>query len=128
MTDSLKLLKKHFLRSEDEDCDNTFLIQIRVRLNWDKDLFLILVREMQICCRDYETEELVEKWIAEGFWYMSQFVRDWTTHPNFPKQFSSEYYEKAYCLLDDLAFYFFIGNHPRIDNRDLVEVFIEETA
>lgn len=127
MDDNLRKLKKHFLSTEDEDCEDTFLIQVRAKLKWDKELFLILVAEMQNCCQRYESKDLIEKWIAEGFWYIPQFVRDWTTHPNFPKQYSEEYYEKAFSLLDDLAFYFFTSSNPRMGKLILVEAFIEET-
>jgi hypothetical protein len=115
------------LKNEFDAEDGSFLINLRGGMIWDKHSFVWLVTLMQTCCKETNIEEKLDRWIAEGFWYIPQFSKDWSSHPNFPKHHSSKYYEKAYCLLDDLAYYFFTGNHPRIDKRDLVEVFIEET-
>lgn len=114
------------LRNEFEAGDNSFLIKLRCELDWDKAAFANLVSLMQTCCQDYESESKLERWIAEGFWYVPQFVVDWTTHPNFPKRHSTDYYEEAYECLRDLAFYFFFGEHPRIDKRRLDEIFFEK--
>jgi hypothetical protein len=123
----LEVLRKQFMECEFEECEDAFLSKLRPNMNWDKDSFLELVTAMNVCCENYQSKDMVEKWVANGFWYIPQFIHDWTTHPNFPKSHSSEYYEKAYSLLNDLAFYFFIGAHPRADNRNLIKVFLEET-
>jgi hypothetical protein len=127
MDENLKKLKKMFLAEEVDSPENVFLLELRPNMNWKKDCFHQLVREMYQCCEKYESKETLEKWIAEGFWYLSTFVKDWTTHPNFPKQHSNDYYEKSYILLEELAFYFFTGGHPRIDKRNLIEEFLEKT-
>jgi hypothetical protein len=56
-------------------------------------------------------DEMLPRWLAEGFWYTPQFVRGWTTHPAWGKKTQTEpqYYEDAYQRLDDLAYWFFIG-------------------
>ena len=53
--------------------------------------------------------------MANGFWYVPSFVREWTTHPNFPRVHSTEYYQKAYERLDDLAYWFFYGESPYLN-------------
>jgi hypothetical protein len=58
---------------------------------------------------------LLDRWMAEGFWYVPSFVRDWTTHPNFPRIHNAEYYQKAYQRLDDLAYWFFFGESPYLN-------------
>ena len=126
MNNYLEILRKQFLECEYEKSENSFLLKLRPNMIWDKDSFLELVTAMQICCENYKSKDTIEKWIANGFWYVPQFIRDWTSHPNFPKIYSSRYYEKAYNLLDDLASYFFLAAHPRIDERNLIEVFLEE--
>ena len=112
------------LRREFEAGDNSFLIKLRLELTWDKVSFANLVSLMQTCCENYESEQKFERWIAEGFWYIPQFIIDWTTHPRFLKKYSKDYYEKAYECLKDLAFYFFIGQHPRIDKQRLDDIFL----
>jgi len=58
------------------------------------------------------TEEPIPRWIAEGFWYLGWFVRDWSEHPNFPRQHDHTYYAHAYERLHDLASWLFIGQSP----------------
>lgn len=65
--------------------------------------------------------------MAEGFWYVEQFAVDWSSHPEFPKRHSAEYYKEAYYLLHDLASYFFTGAHPRVDGRSVVKAFLEKS-
>ena len=54
----------------------------------------------------------IERWIALGFWYLEQFVPDWTNHPNFPRPYEEQYYLAACERLRDLAFWFFWGQSP----------------
>jgi hypothetical protein len=92
--------------------DGSFLIQMRTNLTWDKVAFSRLVTAMEACCKAGEGQEKLERWLAEGFWYVSWFVRKWTTHPNFPRPQPPEYHEKALERLDDLAYWFFFGDSP----------------
>ena len=100
------------LRNEFVEMDDSFLIKIRVHLEWDKKHFAQLVSAMKACCENQEGAENIEKWLAGGFWYVSRFVRDWTTHENFPRPYPNEYYEEAYEYLDDLADWLFMGECP----------------
>ena len=50
---------------------------------------------MQFCCEECSESETLNRWMAEGFWYVPTFVRDWTTHPNFPQVHEPEYYQKG---------------------------------
>jgi hypothetical protein len=122
MESYLNVLKNEFSAEE-----NSFLFEFRCNLIWNQQSFVHLVSAMYECCEKQKTNKVVEKWIAEGFWYCSSFIKDWSTHSNFPKIYSSEYYEKSYNLLNDLAFYFFTGNHPQNNKRNLIDIFIEET-
>ena len=74
---------------------------------------------MKEYCENEAEKEVVERWIAEGFWYIQWFTKDWTTHPNFPQPYSKEYYQKAYQLLDDLADYFFMGESPYLEGVEI---------
>ena len=49
---------------------------------------------------------------VEGFWFVSWFVKDWTGHPNFPRPQPEMYYKNAIDRLNDLAYWFFMGESP----------------
>ena len=100
----LELLKREFTAE-----DHSFLITLRTNLTWDKEVFSKLIAAMEVCCKASERRDTLERWLVVGFWYMSSWVRDWTTHPNFPRPEPSEYYENALRRLDELAFWFFSG-------------------
>jgi hypothetical protein len=103
----LNVLKREFAAE-----DGSFLIQLRPDLIWDNEAFSRLVIAMEACCNASECVELLERWLVEGFWFMSWFVKDWTTHPSFPRPQPREYHEKALKRLDDLTYWFFLGQSP----------------
>ncbi len=105
------------LRNEFEAGNDSFLIQLRGDLVWSKQAFAHLVSAMQDCCLDLEGAERVDRWLANGFWYVAWFVESWTAHGDFPRKFPDQYYKDAYLLLSELASYFFTGEHPRLDRR-----------
>ena len=104
------------LRDEFEAADGSFLIQLRPALEWDKAAFTRLTTAMRSCCERTHRDDTLPRWIAQGFWYVPTFVRDWTTHPNFPQVHAPEYYEQAYRRLDDLAYWYFFGESPYLGN------------
>ena len=57
------------------------------------------------------------RWLAEGFWYVGWFVRDWTTHPAWSERTAQEqdYYDDAYERLFMLSEWFFTGDCPYTD-------------
>lgn len=91
--------------------DGSFLIQIRGDLNWDDAAFVRMSNAMLQCCKASEGRESLERWIAEGFWYVSWFVKDWTTHPAWLNRDPERrpYFEECYERLHDLASWFFTG-------------------
>jgi hypothetical protein len=102
------------LRQEFDAEDGSFLIQLRCDLVWDKTAFSRLVDVMHSYVSQTCDEPRVERWIANGFWYLETFVRDWTQHPSFPRVYAAEYYESAYQRLHDLAYWLFDGKSPYI--------------
>ncbi len=107
MDDHLKILSREFAAE-----DGSFLIALGTDLVWDRDAFLSLTEAMRACCEKHSTTDTVERWLAEGFWYLQRFVRDWTQHPEFPRPYPADYYERAYGRLDDLAEWFFTDLRP----------------
>jgi hypothetical protein len=118
--DYLQILKHEFDAEED-----SFLTQLRCNFYWDKNAFGRLTNAMKICCENYDKKELLERWMAEGFWFVQYFVKSHTSHPDFPKPYAPVYYEKAYERLDDLAYWFFLGQSPYLDEKGFEK--IEET-
>jgi hypothetical protein len=106
------------LRSEFDAEEGSFLLKMRCELAWDVDVFERVSSAMASCCRAKEGDGLIERWISEGFWYYSWAVKDWTTHPNFPRYHVAEYYQAAYEYLNDLAFWFFVGESPWTDGGE----------
>lgn len=110
MDDYLDVLKHEF-----EAGEQSFLIKLRVWLEWDRLAFTRLITAMHTSCVKHAGATVVERWLAEGFWYLPIFTRDWTTHANFPRIHGEAYYAHAYQQLDDLAFWFFVGSSPYAD-------------
>jgi hypothetical protein len=100
------------LRNEFDAGDSSFLISLRPKLEWDKKSSTRLATAMNLCAVSEASEHKLERWVAEGFWYVPRFVREWATHPNFPKVHALDYYERAFTRLDDLAYWYFRGESP----------------
>ncbi|MEV1200664.1 hypothetical protein [Microbispora rosea] len=103
------------LRREFEADDDTFLLKLRGNLEWDRDAFSRLEQAMRATCELYQGCDQLDRWIAEGFYEVSRWVRDWTSHPNFPRPEPDEYYDACIERLDDLADWFFRGVHSYIE-------------
>jgi hypothetical protein len=100
------------LRNEFDASEGTFMIKLRPNLEWDKAAFNRLTAAMKLCAESKSSDAKLERWVAEGFWFVPRFVREWTTHANFPKVHTADYYEKALTQLDDLAYWYFRGQSP----------------
>lgn len=107
MDDFMLILKNEFDAGE-----GSFLIKLRPTLEWDKVAFNRLVSAMKRCAETRSSESNLERWVAMGFWFVPRFVRDRVTHPNFPKIHAADYYQKAFTRLDDLAYWYFMGQSP----------------
>ncbi|MFJ8917318.1 hypothetical protein [Amycolatopsis sp. NPDC102389] len=104
------------LRQEFEATKGSFLLGLRgARLEWDRVAYRRLERAMRVVCERLQGDDRLERWMAEGFYYTSRFVRDWTSHPNFPRPEPERYYEDCLQRLDDLADWFFHGFHMYVE-------------
>jgi hypothetical protein len=77
----LELLRREFSAE-----DGTFLLQLRIDLHWDRQAFSRLEQAMRRVCARLESRDHLERWLAEGYWYLSDFVPSHTSHPNSPGQ------------------------------------------
>jgi tetratricopeptide (TPR) repeat protein len=106
------------LRREFNAEEGSFLIQARVRLEWDWDAFRRLTSAMYDVADAVKGQPSIETWIAQGFWFCDTFIRDWTSHPNFPRP-PEEAYRDALELLSNLASFLFTGGNPYKDDTTL---------
>src|SRR2546423_2120934 len=104
MNDYEPILRREFNAEE-----GSFLLQLRCSLVWDKTAFARLVIEMEKCAVAHEGQDVIARWIAEGFWYLETFVPEHSRHPAFPRPHGETYYESAYERLRDLSYWLFVG-------------------
>lgn len=98
------------LRAELDAEDGSFLIKLRIDLEWDKNAFNRLTEEMYRYVRERDHDSPIPRWIADGFWYLDSWVREWSSHEAFPRPHGDVYYEAAYERLHALAFWLFTGS------------------
>lgn len=107
------------LKAEFDAEEGSFLLQLKGDFVWDTDAFDRLTGAMAQYCRESRGDSpTVERWLAEGFWFVPDWVPMWTSHPNFPRPYSKEYYDRAYERLHDLAFWFFVGESPYVEGYE----------
>jgi hypothetical protein len=103
----LSLLRREFSAEE-----GTFLLTLRgAGIEWDKAAFSRLEKAMRWACEKYRDHDQLDRWMAEGFYEASRFVREWTAHPNFPRPGPEQYYNDCIQRLDDLTDWFFRSWH-----------------
>ena len=90
----------------------SFLLELRTDFNWNHNSFLNLLSELNNECKKTKKDLNLSRDIASGIWYISDFIKSWAEHKNFPKKYSDEYYEKAYELINDLAYSYFMSESP----------------
>jgi hypothetical protein len=110
------------LKSEFDAGEGSFLIKLRPSLEWDKVAFSRLASAMKCCAETRSNEPNLERWVAEGFWFVPRFIKEWVAHPNFPKVHAADYYEKAFTQLDDLAYWYFMGQSPYTSGKHFEEL------
>lgn len=103
------------LRAEFEALDGGFMAALRPSLDWDRAAFSRMERAMRVACERWHDHEQLDRWLAEGFYYVPRFVRDWTSHPHFPRPEPRQYHEDCLNRLDDLADWFFHGEHMYLE-------------
>ena len=103
------------LKKEFEGEEGSFILKLRCELNWDKNAFSSLASSMCDVAEKYKGKQSIPTWIAHGFWFFDTWVKEWTSHPDFPRP-EKEYYENSIELIHDLAYYLFIGESPYEDD------------
>jgi hypothetical protein len=111
MHEHLDLLRREFGADQ-----GTFLLGLRGEgLEWDKGAFSRFEKAMRWACEHFQDDQQLDRWMAEGFYYASWFVREWTSHPNFPRPEPGQYYKDCIQRVGDLADWFFYGFHGYLE-------------
>lgn len=100
------------LRKELNGEEDSFLLKLRIGLTWDKEHFSRFIAAMEEGAKAYAASEELPRWLANGFWYASTFIPEWTAHPHFPKEHESDYYLTALRRLHETVHWFFFGEPP----------------
>ncbi|HEX7643428.1 MAG TPA: hypothetical protein VF472_14575 [Burkholderiaceae bacterium] len=106
---------REILKREFDAEEGSFLLRARCELTWDWAAFRRLTRAMYCVAQECRGRDAIETWVAQGFWHCDVFIREWTSHPNFPKPVSQEHAD-ALGLIRDLAYFLFIGERPYTDD------------
>jgi hypothetical protein len=110
------------LREEFEADDGSFLLRLRTELVWDRAAFSRLESAMRAGCESFQQQDDLPRWLAEGYFYLSHFVTEWTSHPNFPIPEPEGYYTDCLERIRDLADWFFHGVHSYLEPHDWAEL------
>jgi hypothetical protein len=110
------------LRHEFGAGDGSFLLQLRIGLHWDRQAFSRLEQAMRRICVHQEPRQQLDRWLAEGYWYLSDFVPAHVSHPDFPRTESTEYYTAAAKRLWDRQNWFVTGRSPYLANYQWPEL------
>lgn len=102
--DDLELLRHEFDAEE-----GSFLLQLRFDLHWDQDAFTRLEQAMRRVCAQQQERVQLDRWLVEGYWYLSEFVPGHTSHPDFPRSELPGNYEAAIQRLRDLQNWYVTG-------------------
>ncbi|HEY0744183.1 MAG TPA: hypothetical protein VGD40_22105 [Chryseosolibacter sp.] len=100
------------LKKELDAADGSFLLELRTGFSWNHYAFINLLRKIEEECKRTQNDTSLDREIASGIWYSINFIKDWVNHENFPKVYPSKYYEIAFGLLNELGYYYFMGESP----------------
>ena len=100
------------LKEELNATDGSFLLELRTQFRWNHNAFINLLNKINEECKRTKGESSLDREVASGIWYSIDFIKDWVNHENFPKVYSTEYYETAFELLKDLGYYYFMAESP----------------
>jgi len=103
------------LKREFDAEDGSFLGVVRGELRWDHSAFRRLTNAMYDVADEARGKPVIEAWIAEGFWYCDTWLKDWTSHTNFPRLPEREHRD-AIELIHELAYFLFTGDSPYEDD------------
>ncbi|MFD5365582.1 hypothetical protein [Streptomyces sp. NPDC127103] len=104
------------LRFEFSEAEDAFLAIVILGHRWDRAAFSRLEGAMRRTCATFEerNEQVLPRWLVEGFWMCVDWLPDYTGHPRFPRPEPAEYYEAALQRLRDLHYWLVMGDSPYV--------------
>ncbi len=90
----------------------SFILELRTNLNWNHTAFVNLMIKLYRESLKTKKDKTLEREIASGVWFISTFIKSFTSHKDFPKKYSLEYYSKAYELINDITWTYFMVDSP----------------
>lgn len=96
---------RHEFRAE----EGSFLLTLRTEYDWDRAAFTRLEQAMRAVAAEYADRDQLDRWLADGYYYVATYVPALTQHPDFPRPSPDDYYEACIRRLDVLAAWFFSG-------------------
>ena len=103
------------LIEEFEAGEGSFLLRLRTELIWDWDAFYRCTSLVYDVACISNGSKSIDTPIAQGFWMMDTWVREWTSHESFNRPKNVEY-EQALLLLHELTQFLFEGVSPYQDD------------
>lgn len=115
--------------------ENSFLITIRCDLEWSHAKFIKLLNTMRDYCKQKQSRDPLDKEIAQGFWFVTWFIKDWTSHSGFRNgnKFSDDYYTQSYKFIHDLSYWYFMNEPIYVEEEyfeleiKILEAYIKKT-
>ena len=89
--------------------DGSFLLTLRIELIWDDAAFQRLTEAMAACCAATSADDHLERWVADGFYYLAIFPRGHTVHAYWTDHPQREAIDRGLERLDELAYWYFTG-------------------
>jgi len=103
--------------------EGSFFIELRGSANWKHTAFMNLIEKFYEECQKRENDAMLSREIAGGVWDIHDCIKGGNRYV--PNNFSEDYYEKAYELIDDLVYHYFRGESLYI-YKSVVEDKIKE--
>lgn len=104
---------------------DSFILRLRVDLEWDHTHILQVMRIMVEYITALESNVSLERHIARGFWFFTNFVKDWSSHEAFRSKnpYPEAYYQAVYELIFLLTDWYFSGECPFVEKEAFEQEF-----
>lgn len=105
--------------------NGSFILELRTELKWNHNSFINLLTKINSECKRTKESSSLPRDIAGRIWYISEFIKSWTEHKSFPKEYTAEYYEKAHGFIYDLAYSYFMAESPYQSETEIENKILE---
>lgn len=109
------------LKDELNGENGSFLLDLRTKFIWNHNAFSNLLVNLFKECQRTKADNYLDRDISSGIWFLSTFVKDCCQNIDFPKKYSQDYYKRAYELLHDLTWAYFMVDSPYNSNYSSIK-------